>query len=135
MAKFDSDQSLKLSEARRLFHIMTTEEKPIDLDMLDEVFGKDGREDILSTFITHSDVLLPRIDTAFEEKDVATVIDVAHQIKGMCASVYANKVSRNAHALERLAKEGEPDWNEMSNAFAVLKSDLANLTSFLAAQH
>jgi len=112
---------------------MTTENRPIDLEMLDATFGKEGREDIISTFISHSGVLFPQIDAAFEARNIDLVIDIAHQFKGMCASVYAHDVSGKALILERLAKESDPDWAQMADALAVLKSGFATLASYLNA--
>ena len=110
---------------------MTTEETPVDLEMLDKVFGREGRTDILSTFLSHSGVLISRIETAFEEKEISTVIDVAHQIKGMCASIYASDCSGRALAVEQLAKQSDPDWEKISGAYAILKRDFSSLLTYL----
>jgi HPt (histidine-containing phosphotransfer) domain-containing protein len=112
--------------------IMTTEEIPIDLHMLDTVFGKDGREDILSTFISHSEILYARIEAAFAQNDIETIVDVAHQLKGMCASIYATELSGKALVLERLAKESDPDWVAMTESYAVVKRGFTALTNYLS---
>jgi len=121
----------KTGSPREFCDTMATEEKPVDLDMLDNVFGREGRTDILSTFISHSAVLIPRIETAFEQKQISSVIDVAHQIKGMCASIYASDCSGRALAVEQLAKQSEPDWEKISGAYAILKRDFSDLLSYL----
>jgi HPt (histidine-containing phosphotransfer) domain-containing protein len=122
---------LEIGYLRELCDSMATEQKPVDLEMLDDVFGREGREDILSTFISHSGVLIPRMETAFEERQISTVIDIAHQIKGMCASIYASDCSGRALAVEQLAKQSDPDWKKISDAYAILKRDFSDLLTYL----
>lgn len=110
---------------------MSSEDTPIDLELLDNTFGKDGRQDIISTFIEHSGLLFSRINTGFEEQNVEIVIDVAHQIKGMGASIYASDLSSHAHALERIAKDEDPDWELIAQALENLKKCFAKLTGYL----
>lgn len=110
---------------------MSSESAPIDLDMLDDTFGKDGRADIISTFIEHSGLLFSRINTGLEEQNVEIVIDVAHQIKGMGASIYALDLSTQAHTLERIAKDENPDWQLIATALEDLKRCFAKLTGYL----
>ena len=119
---------------RELFWDMATDNLPIDLEMLDTTFGKDGRVDILSTFITHTGVLFARVDKAFDENEIEAIIDVAHQIKGMCASIYAPELSGKALNLERLAKSNQPDWAQMTDALSILKSDFHTLSTYLSTQ-
>lgn len=110
---------------------MSSEDLPIDLELLDNTFGRDGRQDIISTFIEHSGLLFSRITTGFEEQNVEIVIDVAHQIKGMGASIYASDLSSQAHALERLAKSENPDWQLIAKELDKLKKCFAKLTGYL----
>lgn len=110
---------------------MISEEKPIDLELLDTTYGKDGRDDIVSTFLTHSRLLFDRIEIGFEQDDLETIRDVSHQIKGMSASVFAADLSNQAHELEHLAKVDSPDWHEMRHAYATLKKLFGVLSTFL----
>ncbi len=110
---------------------MTSENAPIDLEMLDTTFGKDGREDIISTFIEHSETLFSRMDPAFSQRDAEAVIDIAHQVKGMGASIYAIELSGKANQLEQLAKQPQPDWHEMSLSLGELRKTFADLSSYL----
>ncbi|MDZ4834844.1 MAG: Hpt domain-containing protein [Candidatus Melainabacteria bacterium] len=111
---------------------MSIDDAPIDLQMLDTTFGKDGRTDIISTFIEHSALLFNRMNTGFEQHDAEVVIDVAHQIKGMGASIYALELSTHAHELERLAKSETPDWQLMAESMERLKKAFATLSGYLS---
>lgn len=114
---------------------MSNKATPIDLQLLDQTFGKDGRQDIISTFIEHSARLFSRIDSAREEKNVEVVVDVAHQIKGMGASIYAIDLSTRAHNLERLAKNESPDWQQIAQALNDLKQCFDTLRGYLDSQN
>ncbi len=108
---------------------------PIDLFLLDSTFGEEGRADLIETFLKHSQVLFQRINNAWEEKDIKTVIDVAHQMKGMGSSIYATDLSKQSLQLERLAKESSPDWQKMLVAFEEMKVLFTAVTDYLAVNH
>lgn len=108
---------------------------PIDLAQLDATFGEDGRAGLIETFLNHSEVLFNRINAAWNEKDIKTVIDVAHQMKGMGSSIYAAELSRHALHLEKLAKETSPNWETMLESYDNLKLVHKKVTDYLATQN
>ncbi|MBX9671007.1 MAG: Hpt domain-containing protein [Candidatus Obscuribacterales bacterium] len=112
-----------------------TDKPPIDLYQLDATFGEDGRADLIETFLNHSNVLFSRINAAWDEKDIKTVVDAAHQMKGMGSSIYAAELSRQALHLEKLAKENSPDWQSMLESYDALKEVHKRVTDYLAMQN
>lgn len=107
------------------------ERAPIDLEMLDQTFGADGRTEIVDTFVSHTVVLFQKLQAAIDEKNIVLAKDMAHQLKGMSASVYAHEFSKKSLALEGLTKEETVNWDQVKESLAALEQMFAAIKTYL----
>jgi len=96
-------------------------DQPVDVAKLDETFGTEARDEILSTFVQYTPVLLQRLATGIQDRDEKTARDVAHQLKGMSSSIYADELLQHSLAIERVAKTDPVDWTTLQSSLPALE--------------
>lgn len=85
----------------------------IDVSQLEEMLGSEETGEILNLFVTSTEELLVRIDTALAGKDSKALREAAHELKGACSSVGAASMAQSCFELEQAARNEE--WDTVPN--------------------
>lgn len=100
------------------------------LNDMKESFGDEAVKDIVETFVSSTEDVLDRLDAAVVSLDAAQIKAAAHELKGACASVGANEMSKMSAELEMMAKDNQlgsarDALLRLADAFNQIKRSLA----------
>lgn len=90
----------------------------IDLDKLKCVYGKEGLNELLQSFLVEGKTLLAAVDAAVQTKAARDIALLAHQFKGLAAVMTLETLAQTSLALEQAAKEH--NWNDIAQAYQTL---------------
>lgn len=101
------------------------------LNDMKESFGVEAVQDIVETFISSTEDLLNRMDAAVVAQDAGGLKSAAHELKGACASVGANEMSKLSADLEMMGRENQMGGARdallrLADLFNQVKRSLAN---------
>ncbi len=104
----------------------------IDLVKLYERFDNDPEliRQVRDLFVQDSPGRLEKIAKALAEDDVDGMVKLAHSLKGVCATIYAEPLRQKALEVEMAARGG--DVSTMKRAVPEMAGMLADLTAFLS---
>jgi HPt (histidine-containing phosphotransfer) domain-containing protein len=77
------------------------------LNDMKKSFGEEAVKDIVETFVSSTEDLLDRLDGAVTSQDAAQLKAAAHELKGACASVGANEMSKMCAEIEMMGRENQ----------------------------
>ncbi|MBK9145290.1 MAG: response regulator [Candidatus Melainabacteria bacterium] len=93
----------------------------IELSQLEKTFGKEAREEVLTSFTEHTGDYIEQLVLAVEECDRRRVTALLHDIKGMCSSVFATEMAKQSYKLEVMSRGDDFDWDKIENGTNLLK--------------
>lgn len=103
----------------------------IDLGKLYERFDNDPEliAQVRDVFIRETPARLDKIRRALETRDIEGMIKLAHSLKGVCATMYAEPLRAKSLEVEMAARQG--DVAEVKRTAPEMMGMLEELTSFL----
>jgi len=102
--------------------------EPINLQALKETCGEDGAQELLQIFLDSTEDLFGRMNRANETRDSKSLKAAAHEMKGACGSVGANKMAAISRSLESAALA--EDWSSCSKLIGELQSSFLSVRRF-----
>jgi HPt (histidine-containing phosphotransfer) domain-containing protein len=105
-----------------------TNSEPINLQSLKETCGPDGAQELLQIFLDSTMVLFQRMNGAQDNKDSKALKAAAHEMKGACGSIGANKMAAISRSMEAAALA--EDWTLCSNLIAELQTSFLSVKKF-----
>jgi two-component system sensor histidine kinase/response regulator len=107
--------------------------KPVELDVLFSVFGKDLIADLLVDFIAEADEQMIALRKAVIEKDLPTIKFLIHDLKGTSATIYATNLTEQSFAMEQYAhSETQIDWKKIDSHLQPVESAWKAVRDYLA---
>jgi PAS domain S-box-containing protein len=106
-----------------------TAESAIDLRTLKGMYGEDATTEILEMFTEEANGLVEQMDGFTARQEPGPLASVAHQLKGVSASVLANALSHLAGQMEIEAKQ--KDWDEIKKILNSLKAENSRISIFV----
>ncbi len=106
--------------------------KPIDLDLLEQRFGKEKAWHLIRLYLDSVPPSLAEIKMAFESHDARAVACAAHALKGASSMIFANCLFQSSKSLEDAGKRA--DWQAAAEALADIEQSHRLLQSSLAPQ-
>ena len=98
----------------------------IDMPRLTELYGEDGLNELLQSFLTESDVLLKTIAEARQSKNEREFLAQVHQLKGLAAVMTLHQLEIICKHLEKHARQSawdavEPEFEALITNFELVK--------------
>ena len=106
--------------------------KPIDLDELEEFYGAEQMNQMMSMFISDTSDMLQRIRPQMFERHARGVAGLAHEVKASCASIGAKQLARLCLYLEQAV--GQQDWIEAEETLRSLERSFESLKNYVESQ-
>jgi len=106
--------------------------KPIDLDELEEFYGAEQMNQMMSMFIADTDDMLKRIRPQMFERHARSIAGLAHEVKASCASIGAKQLARLCLYLEQAV--GQQDWIEAEQTLTSLERSFESLKNYVEGQ-
>lgn len=106
--------------------------KPVELDVLFSVFGKDLIADLLVDFISEADQQMIALRQAVIEKDLSTINFLVHDLKGTSATIYATELTDRSFAMEQYTHSEKIDWKEIDSYLQSVDSAWKDVRDYLA---
>jgi len=106
--------------------------KPIDLDELEEFYGAEQMNQMMSMFIADTDDMLKRIRPQMFERHARGIAGLAHEVKASCASIGAKQLARLCLYLEQAV--GQQDWIEAEQTLTSLERSFESLKNYVEGQ-
>ena len=106
--------------------------KPVELDVLFSTFGEELIADLLTDYIDEANDRLLELEAAIDNKDIQTVNEIVHDLKGSSATIYATEVAEISASMEQYARQDDYNWDSMTTRFEVLKSAWTRAQVYLA---
>jgi HPt (histidine-containing phosphotransfer) domain-containing protein len=106
--------------------------KPIDLDELEEFYGAEQMNQMMSMFISDTSDMLQRIRPQMFERHARGVAGLAHEVKASCASIGAKQLARLCLYLEQAV--GQQDWIEAEETLRSLERSFETLKNYVESQ-
>jgi len=78
---------------------------PIDLPQLEQLYGKEDINGLLSSFLEESTELAQQLQSCCQQRDAQQMATEAHQLKGLAAVMTSEKLAAYCLDLERAVKE------------------------------
>lgn len=103
---------------------------PLDVSRLRRQFAQKDLETLAKMFADTTPETLGKIDAAILKKDAAELAEVAHYLKGACATIYANRAEQLCNRLEKFGKLGELD--EAGSVYEQLRSACQELEEYFS---
>lgn len=80
--------------------------RPIDLEMLEDSFGKEAAGEIVDLFVSNMAETLEKLQTALDARDNQAGAAAAHEITGTASSVGSDELAACARQLEVMLNTG-----------------------------
>lgn len=107
--------------------------KPVELDVLFSVFGKDLIADLLVDFIAEADEQMVALRKAVFENDLPTIKFLVHDLKSTSATIYATDLTERSFAMEQYAhSEDKIDWKKIDSHLHSIESAWKAVRDYLA---
>jgi two-component system, sensor histidine kinase and response regulator len=110
-----------------------TRVKPVELEVLFSVFGKELIADLLVDFVAEAEQQMVELRKAVLNEELPTVNFLIHDLKGTSATIYATKLTELSFAMEQYCRGKQVDWSEVSSYFEAVETALTNVRDYLAA--
>jgi two-component system sensor histidine kinase/response regulator len=117
------------TEKREAPAAVATIETPIDFARLSEIYGDEEVNEILQLFVPEAERLLQSSEEAIANQDSKTLQSIAHQLKGLTASVAAAEMAEASHKLEIATKSS--DWQTASAMQEKLRNSYQRVLQFV----
>jgi len=103
----------------------------INLEKLHERFDNDPEliRQVRDVFVRETPERLEKIQRALETGDIEGMVKLAHSLKGVCATMYAEPLREKSLEVEMAARQG--DASEVRRAAPELMSMLEDLAAYL----
>jgi len=117
--------------------------KPIDqahlIALLDRILSRadwepdelaheqEGMTELRERFLAGLAERLPRMRTALDERDAATLENETHQIKGTAGAMGYPDMTAQAGRVNRLLRQSTPDWEEITREWQALEAGINQL--------
>src|SRR4030095_4926768 len=98
-------ESVLETEGDPVARLAVKNKSPIDLARLKQLYGNDATQEIIPLFMTEARQLLDRVREALSNKDSQALSTIAHQLKGLCASVASEEMALYSVQLETACRE------------------------------
>jgi histidine phosphotransfer protein HptB len=104
----------------------------IDLEKLYERFDNDPEliAQVRDVFVQETPARLGKIRRALETGDIEGMVKLAHSLKGVCATMYAQPLREKSLAVEMAARQGDVD--AVRRSVPEMMGMLEELSAFLA---
>lgn len=109
--------------------LMVIEGTPINLEELEEFYGADQLNQMLSLFIADTEDMFKRIEFFAKERNAKAVAGLAHEVKASCASLGVKQLSRLCLYLEQAV--GQEDWVEAQETINSFMRSFERLKHFV----
>ena len=111
-------------------------EPHIDLKKLSAYVDHDEAmvKELLSFFKQFLTDIPQRLDTALNDKNQNQLMNIAHEIKGSAASVFAIRMAAIAKDAETIFRADSINWNEAEDIVVKMKSETEPLSKFLQSE-
>lgn len=106
--------------------------KPVELDVLFATFGEDMIGDLLADYAADADKRLTELADAIAKEDIQIVNQIAHDLKGSSATIYATEVAELSASIEQCGRRSDYDWESIATGFEALKSAWTRARAYLA---
>ena len=103
--------------------------KPIDFDRLAELYGEGELHEILELFLPEARKLVDETEESVANQNRRRLQDVAHQLKGLSASVAASELADLSLKLETAAKD--EDWAAAKQTHQALARTFNQVANFV----
>jgi PAS domain S-box-containing protein len=106
----------------------------IDMSRLQGMFGDDKTliHELLTAFLESLNDILARLGVATASRDTEETRKVAHELKGSCANMGAQRLSEIAFEIEMMAKSGSPDWSQAEALYGRMPAIVKRIKSQIA---
>lgn len=101
------------------------EEQLINFEQLKTSCGEDGAHELLGIFLDSTNNLFDRMESALAAKDAKQLKNLAHEMKGACASVGSVDMAAFSKSLEQAAMTD--NWSESRRLVQTLKELFARV--------
>jgi PAS domain S-box-containing protein len=101
----------------------------LDVASLQALYGEESTQEILSMFLEESTGLLKQMQDHLVNRHGPGLASASHQLKGVSASVMAERLSKQAGKLEMTAKQS--NWSESEEILSALTDEMSKLTKFV----
>lgn len=105
-----------------------TSDFPIDLEELATRYGEDNTSEFIRIFLTATPGQIAAIRLSAESQDMEKLAETAHGLKGVCATIYAQKMRDTFAALE---KASPSDFNYILTMVKQLEDQFEEIKSYL----
>jgi PAS domain S-box-containing protein len=106
-----------------------TNNDAIDLAALKGMYGEDSTREILTMFLEESTGLFTQMQESVAQHAGSKLATASHQLKGVSASVVAQRCSKLAARLEMAAKQDV--WTDAQEALTELTEEMSRITIFV----
>jgi polar amino acid transport system substrate-binding protein len=100
----------------------------LDLAQLQATVGEADIPQLLELFLSNCEELVEKLSAALRCKDASAAKNIAHELKGTCATMGASELSQLSKTIEAAA--GEKNWSLIESRYSGLKLALAELKKF-----
>jgi response regulator RpfG family c-di-GMP phosphodiesterase len=104
---------------------------PIDITALSQRYGEKHVERFIQSFVEAAPKLIDEIKQMFAAKNEVGVLQSAHGLNGICASLYANNMRRICLEIEAAGRE--KNWTALASLIEQLDSEFNDVEEFLQA--
>jgi CheY-like chemotaxis protein len=105
------------------------EGQPIDLVELEEFYGSEQLNQMLTAFIANTEEMIHKMRVHMSERSLWPIARLAHEVKASCASVGAKQLSRSCLYLEQAV--GQQDLIEAEETLAAIERSFTTLKNFI----
>jgi len=117
------------SKLRTHTELSLLEPAPIRLSELEEFYGEEALDEILSLFYKNTEDMLERIAFYLTEQNTRAVAGLAHEVKASSAALGATQMARDCLCVEQAV--GQQDWVEARATYVSLRKSFDYLQQFI----
>jgi two-component system, sensor histidine kinase and response regulator len=107
-------------------------EVPVDLDAVQSRYGESGAK-LLTLFLEDVPAEMIKLQDSLPLENHRPFLDVVHGFKGVCACMYAKKMTRTCVAIEAAAQDNR--WNSIPELLHRLEQEAIEVQAFFQEQH
>ncbi len=109
--------------------VNSTTENAIEIETLFTTYGDKAGKELLESFQADAEHLLQNMASAVKQKDIFTLNDNIHQLKGSSASVYATELAKLSRAFEQAAAGDVYNWELFNEHLHAIEAAFHNTKS------
>ena len=90
-------------------------------------YGSGAVDEVFPVFLSSTRNLLNKMTLAIQERDQKALFSLAHQLKGSCNTIGANKLGMLGQKMETASSSKKIDWKKMSQYYQEVQVNFAKL--------